>query len=149
MKLNKLHCESVAHFSEQTQRMLLTENPRGFLEKPVPAELAFLQGDLLDLCFENMGLSDSEQWSLYKSLDKTGILIPNTKYRVRLTPSSMLAIELADGAETTTLPVDWKQAIYVLNATGEYVWIGKRVRKDQTGTFDRTTLNEYEDGFGL
>ena len=128
--------------------MMLTENPRGFLEKPIPPEMTFLQGDLLDLCFENLGIDENEQWILYKALRKASIGIPGTNYRIRLTPRGKLVVEPVDGTEMATLPKHWKQAIYVLNANDEYVWIGRLVKQDQIGTFDRTTMTETEDGFG-
>jgi hypothetical protein len=147
MKLNKLYTESIAHFPKKTQVLLLREDPRAFVEKPVPTELAFLDGDLLDMCFENLSITAREQWLLHKAIKGTGTCIPHTNYRLRLNVNDRLVVEPVDGTETATLPEHWKQAVYVANVDNTFTWIGNKVRTDQASLEARAKMIETIDGW--
>lgn len=147
MKLDKLYTESITHFSKKTQVLLLREDPRALVEKPVPTELSFLDGDLLDMCFENLGITAHEQWLLHKAIKGTGIRIPNTDYRLRLNVNDRLAVEPVDGTETAILPEHWKQAIYVANVDNTFTWVGSKVRTNQASLEARAKMIETTDGW--
>ena len=148
MKLSRLYSESIAHFDKQIQEMLMMEHPHGKVEKGVPTSLSVFENNYVDWGFENLGISPTEMRNLYNAIIGTGIIIPNTDYKVRETPRATFSIEEIDGTETANMPENWKKAFYILTDKDEYVWIGRLVRQDQIGTFDRTTLQESEDGFG-
>ena len=58
-----------------------------------------------------------------------------------------MSIKPADGSEKATLPANWQQGVYVLDADDNATWIGKRVREDQLpGILERARrLDGYKD----
>lgn len=131
MKLRTL-LESVAHLPLATRVFMIKEDPRTHVDnKSLPPEFQFLSGAMTDLGFENLNLNRRDLWKLHKALAGTGVAIPDSQYRLRLTPMSWLIVEPKDGSETATLPENWKQAVLVLAHNDEFTWVGRLVRPDQ------------------
>ena len=150
MKLNKLYSESISHLRAETQEWLMTEHPHGHLNTPVPPALINLANAHVDWGFENLGLPEEQYKEIYRSIRRSGVVLHKTGgYKLRETPESRYVIEPTDGTEALTLPDNWRKAIVAMYYDPDrYVWIGKLVRQDQIGSFDRTTLPENEEGYG-
>jgi hypothetical protein len=148
----------LAHFPLATRVFMLKEDPRAHIvvrflyDKSLPPEFNFLSGAMTDLGFENLSLDRHDLWKLHKALAGTGIAIPHSRYRVRLTPMSWLIIEPKDGSEAATLPENWKQAILVLGHNDEFTWVGRLVRQDQLPPYFNHVAPRYvehSDGWKL
>ena len=94
----------------------------------VPPEFDFLRGDV-DLGFENLGLSASQQQALIIAFQGPGLAVPGTTYKLRKLPNTTLAVvEPATGQEPV-LPAHWKQGVYALIGN-TFTYVGKRVRRN-------------------
>ena len=132
-------------FDAWTREHMISEMPHTFFLGFLPGALMFLQGRFVDLGFENLGLSAQETRAIMLAFGGTGVRIPDTTYRMRFVYPHA-TIESADGSETATLPVWWKEAVLVADDQGIPTWVGKRVRPDQTAGFDLTGYQDAGEG---
>jgi hypothetical protein len=133
-------------FDEWTKENMVNEMPHTYFPGYLPLALMFLQGRFVDLGFENLGLSPQEHREIMMAFGGTGVCIPGTQFRMRFVYPHA-EIEPLDGSETATLPPWWKEGVLVMDDQAIPIWIGKRVRPDQTTGFD---LQGYKDaGEGL
>ena len=123
---------------------VLSEAPHTHFVGGFPPGFEFLKGAFVDLGFENLGRE------LYVALSKAilghGVKVPNTTYRIRTAQGGQTLVEPADGTETASLPLDWKQAVYVVGNDDQYTFIGNKVRPDQVGTIDKADYSQTPDG---
>lgn len=114
---------------------------------PIPAELAFLNGGLADLAFDNLDLASQEQNKMLLAFVGRGVKVPGTAYRLRSWGIRSF-VEAADGTEEATLPENWKQALLVPTRNHDgFTWIGKRVPKNQIGNVDFGQYDDAGDGW--
>lgn len=132
-------------FDEWTTDNLLREAPHTGFMGPFPPDLAFLDGRLVDLGFENLGLDQQTQHGLLRAFSGTGVAVPDTQHRLRFTYPHAV-IEPVDGTETATLPTWWKEAVLVTDDQFEPTWVGKRVRPDQVAGFDLSQFKDMGEG---
>lgn len=133
-------------FDDWTKDHMVKEMPHTYFVGYLPLALAFLKGRFVDLGFENLGLSSQEQRQIMLAFGGTGVRIPGTQFRMRFAYPHA-EIEPSDGSESATLPSWWKEGVLVIDDQSVPIWVGKRVRADQTTGFD---LQGYKDaGEGL
>ncbi len=133
-------------FDTWTTERMIDELPHTYFIGYLPVGLAFLQGRFVDLGFENLGLSPQELRRIMMAFGGTGVCIPGTQLRMRFAYPHAV-IEPVDGSETATLPSGWKEGVLVTDDQAIPIWVGKKVRPDQTTGFD---LQAYKDaGEGL
>lgn len=149
MRLKQLYLESISHFDEAVQDMLIREAPHTLIDNAsLPPEFGFLRG-IADLGFENLGLSKDEWTTLGRAFVGEGIRCPGTPYRLRYDRQMHAVIEAAEGAEPS-LPPHWKRAVLVVNGDGVPTWIGDLVRPDQLASdHDFGAYTKRSDGWTL
>ena len=144
----KTYLESIGHFSEGMREELIKWSTRTRFPQ-VPGELSFLRPGMVDLGFENLGLSEADHKALLLALCGDGVAVPGTPYKLRFTGMAMsTVVEPATGTEPP-LPAHWKQGLYVVDPQGRLTWIGKRVRPDQVGEVDLGLYRDAGDGWEL
>lgn len=125
-------------FPPETREWMLESSAEGlYLHGEIPDEVSFLKGNFVHLGLAHLGLEISERRMLEDAFASTGVIIPNTNYRLRFTYMRSI-IEPVDGTEKATLPSCWKEGVLV-RVGDKFTWIGKRV--PLTG-FD-VNLNDY------
>jgi hypothetical protein len=132
-----------------TKDKLIQEAPHTRFGGSLPPELSFLSGSFVDLGFENLGLSAEKQRTLYLAFSGTGLSVPGTHLKLRHPAPGQSGVEVADGSEIAFLPKNWKQAVFVMNNDDQFTWIGKLVRQEQVGDFDKSKYREVPDGWEL
>ena len=144
----KTYLESIGHFSELVREGLITWSTRTRFPQ-VPGELSFLRPGMVDLGFENLGLSEADHKALLLALCGDGVAVPGTQDKLRYTGmATSTVVEPATGTEPP-LPAHWKQGLYVVDPQGRLTWIGKRVRPDQVGEVDLGLYRDAGDGWEL
>jgi len=147
MKLEKLYLESISHFHPSIQEYLLKEAPKTWFKSNLPGEFAFLKGSFADLGFEDLGLSPEGHKKLLMALSSTGVSIPNSEYRMRLTSGVDMVFEPKDGTETAELPAHWKRVITAVRDE-DFTWIGKDARENRRPVgFDPSKWEDKKDGW--
>lgn len=137
------YLESIQDLPDHSREFLLRESPHTRIKEVPDQRLSFLVGDIVDLGFENLGLSQAEQNELLQHFAGEGLRIPGTPYRLRYHGLfNYTVVELAQGNEPE-LPPHWSQAVLVMNNQDVFTWIGKRVRPPQLGTV--VDFNKYRD----
>jgi len=147
--MSKTFKEWIAHqYDEATQQIILNAIPHGnVLLSNIPPELEFLRG-FVDFGFENLGLPTVDFQQLLDGFADNGVAIPNTQWKIRYKGGMGVVAEPID--VELVLPNYWKQAVYVVNATNQYTWIGKLVRLDQLGVdIDFSNYRDVGDGWEL
>jgi hypothetical protein len=124
-------------FDAWIRERMISEMPRTTFLGFIPTVVAFLQGSIVDLGFENLDLSPQQTRDIILAFGGTGVVIPGTSLRMRFVYPHA-AIEPVDGSEAATLPTWWKEGVLVTNDQSVLTWVGKRVRPDQTAGFDLT-----------
>jgi len=132
----KTWLESVQHLDADIRESLINEQPHTALVSDLPQKLDFLNGRLVDLGFENLGLPEPEPKAILLAFAGRGVIVPDTNWRLRNLGPLRSVVEPIDGQEQATLPDYWKEAVLVLGPDMTPMWIGKRVRPDQTAAFD-------------
>jgi hypothetical protein len=111
--------------------MLLFEWPHQRVET-VEQRFLFMHGCIIDLGFENIGIS-----KMYVQLAGGGLKIPGIDYMMFLDRSANLRITRG-GNDLPNLPFNWFSATYGVKGNN-YVWIGPNVRQDQISGIDKET----------
>lgn len=118
----------------------LSEDPHASMASSaiqLPTELQFL-GSGVDLGFEYIS-QGKERMALLDAFWTTGVRIPNSKYLL-----CSKGLRLANGTEPE-LPEHWKQGAWSLDATDQYVWVGKLVAR--ADDIDKSEYTQYKDGW--
>lgn len=131
------------HFDALTVETLLSEAPHSRMSGPIPPELAFLGGAFVDFGFENLKSGDVK--SIFRAFSSTGVGVPGTSFRLRFKYPHTI-VEPADGTEMM-LPLNWKQAVLVMNQNDKFTYIGKLVRPEQVGGLDITGYHDAGDAY--
>jgi hypothetical protein len=128
----------------------LNEVPHGTFRHGFPPGFEFMSGInptemIFDFGFENFGLEPPDYKKLLFQYNMgNGVRIPGTKLKVKYGPVT----EPADGSEPE-LPSYWREAVLIMDENGKPVFIGKRVRPDQTGTVDYKNFQDIGIGWML
>lgn len=147
MKLNEMYLQKIAHLDQVIQEQIIREAPHTTIQSHIPIELEFLEGQFVDLGFENMDLPEDQKQAIYRSFVGPGVAIPGTKWKLRYLRTGQTFVEPIGDEQILTLPDNWKQCVLVLDSTGGWAWIGKRVRPDQIGEVDWDRYEEKQDGY--
>lgn len=134
MKLR--YIDTVKHLPPAILESVIHEAPHTLITGDIPEPLKFLDGNFIDLGFENLGLPREEAAAIYKGFLGSGVGIPGTGYKLRYTKIGVTMIEPIDGDEAM-LPDHWAEAVLVLDSNGSPLYAGKRVRPDQLGIEDK------------
>lgn len=149
MKLNKLYSEEIIHLPYAVMERVIREAPHTSISKPLPDELQLLNGSIIDLGFENLGLTLDELHSLERQFISGGVCIPDTKWKLRYARSLTTVVELAEAADTYFLPSYWVEGVLVMGYDDRFTWIGKRVRDDQIIGVSLSDYNFVDNGYIL
>jgi hypothetical protein len=135
MKLNKLYLESIDKQPKHIREELLREAPHTGFSGTVPPELERLQARMVDLGFEDMGLSEESQSNLRRAFCGSGLRVPNTPYKLRCIGGPESVIEKSENREIL-LPEDWWTFVTTYDNDFHLIWIGDKVREDRRGKAD-------------
>ncbi len=146
----RIYLESVAHLPGHSREFLIREAPHTRVKEVPDASLKFLLGAIVDLGFENLGLSQADQATLGTAFCGNGVRIPGTAYKLRYHGyAGYTLVEPAKGDEPK-LPTDWRQVVLVwADDPDRLTWIGKKVRPDQIGNIDFSLYRDVGDGWEL
>jgi len=143
----KTWLESVSHLDNVLLESLITEQPHTAFIGHVPDILSFLNGRMVDLGFENLGLPKYQRDKILNAFADKGVMVPGTPYKLRDIGPLRAAVEFVQGDEKVTLPDYWKAGVLVLGDDMTPTWIGHGVRPDQIKGFDLT--NDHDVGEGM
>lgn len=92
-----------------------------------------MNSGLVDLGFENMGVSETLHKVLTREFYNNGVIVPNTSYKMRGVDLIHAVFEPCEPNEDLPeLPEDWVDNIYVFDIINDkFVYVGKNVRNDQ------------------
>ncbi len=142
--MRRLWVESIKHFPAEIQESLILEQPHTRISGAVPRtlDLNFLShpGSMLDLGFENLGLSVDKFKSLCRAFVGSGVIIPAEnpsllwKLRVQRPLGTVFEpVEFVDDEEF--LPPNWVEGVLMV-VDDKVGFAGSRVRPDQLGPID-------------
>lgn len=145
MRLRTIYLDSIKNSTLFEE--LIREAPHTRITGHIPDELSFLNGEFVDLGFEDFDIPTEQKRALMLAFAGNGVQIPGTNWKLRHTRPGDTQIEPAEQGDVM-LPENWAAVVVVM--TGDHMtWIGKAVRPDRIG---RVNLDEYQDvgdGFAL
>jgi hypothetical protein len=146
MKLQQLYSESIKNLAPSIIEGVLRESPHTRIVKPIPPELSLLNGTIVDLGFENLGLSSEIESAIRRHFIADGVRIPNTVWKLRYLKTATTVVEQSTGNEFA-LPEHWMRAVLVLGEGDDYKWIGSDVRPEQIVGTSLDDYVEVKDGY--
>jgi hypothetical protein len=114
----------------------------------LPDGFRFLRGAFIDLGFEHYPEAVDVR-GIARAVVGTGVLVPDTPFRIRTAHTAHTCVEPAYGSETAALPREWKQFVVVIGNDDRWSWVGKRVTPERTGGVDLSKYQDDGDGWAL
>lgn len=127
----RTYLQSIKTYPEVVQEALIREAPHTIFGN-TPGSLEVLGKGIVDLGFENLGLSEDRFKEIMLGFSGKGVIIPGTDLKMRAGSSFQGTIEPRGRDDLPVLPENWLDAVLVIDPdSGEVLYAGSLVRKDQ------------------